>query len=57
MTVAWTKAAGVNVEGEDGFQRCSGWGSSGTWGLVRVLGMREKTMVEADQGPDISEAL
>ena len=57
MTVAQTKAAGVNVEEKEGFHKCSGWGSSGTWGVVRIQGMKEKTKAGADQGPGISETL
>ena len=57
MSVAWTKAAGVNVEEEDGFHKCSEWGSSGTQAVVRIQGMKEKTKTEADQGPGISETL
>ena len=58
MTVARTKATGVSVEGESGFQRGSGRGSSETRELVRIRGgVKEKRMTEADQGPGMSMAL
>ena len=57
MTVARTKATGVSVEGESGFQRGSGRGSSETRELVRIRGgVKEKRMTEADQGPGMSMA-